>query len=275
MLNGLTRLSDKDFQKLSVLIYSNYGIKMPETKKIMLEGRLRKRLKANNIDSFEEYCEFLFSKEGIRKELIQMIDVVSTNKTDFFREPAHFDFLQSELLPSFLGMPLKIWTSACSTGEEAYSIAISVEECRDLGRIPDYSIYCTDISTQVLDKALLGVYDESRVSNIPINIRRKYFQKNKNKDAQLIRVNPELRNRMTFNRLNLMDISYNVPMGFDVIFCRNVLIYFDKQTQEKVVSNLCRHLKTGGFFFLGHSESISGFDLPLKTIKPTIFQKLE
>lgn len=270
-------MGDKDFEKLSRLIYSDYGIKMPITKKTMLEGRLRKRLHFNNMSSYEEYCDYLFSSEGMEKELIHMIDVVSTNKTDFFREPAHFSYLQEELLPDFKQEnkgPLRIWTAAASTGEEPYTIAITIEEFFKERRAFDYSIYCTDISTQVLQKGVLGIYENQRVANIPIDIKRKYFLKSKDPSNPKVRVIPELRKKCTFDRLNLMDKRYNTPTDYDIIFCRNVLIYFDKPTQEEVINKLCSRLKPGGYLFLGHSESITGIDAPLKTIKPTIYKRV-
>lgn len=278
MNEKLHRMSDTEFNKLSNLIYNNYGIKMPITKKVMLESRLRKRLKANNMESFKEYVAFLFSDEGIQNELVNMIDVVSTNKTDFYREPAHFDFMTNHVLPKFLaeksGKPLKIWSSASSTGEEAYTIAMVIEEFLKGKKSFDYTIHCTDISTQVLKQAVDGIYKLDRIERIPLNIKRKYFLKSKDKLRPTVRVIPELRKKLTFDRLNLIDDAYKVPYDFDIIFCRNVLIYFDKATQEKVINKLCAKLKTGGTFFLGHSESLTGISAPLKPIKPTTFQKI-
>jgi len=273
----LQRMKDKDFKRLSNFIYTNYGIKMPSTKKVMLEGRLRKRLKANNISSYEEYCNHLFSEEGLQNEVIPMIDAVSTNKTDFFREPFHFEFMTSTFLPEFEersnGKPLQVWSAAASSGEEPYSISMIIQDFFERNKTFNYSVYGTDISTSVLKAGSLGVYDESRIEKIPLSTKRKYFLKSKDPLNKTVRIIPELRRKMTFQRLNLMDESYFVPHDFDVIFCRNVLIYFDKETQEKVIQRLCQKLKPGGYFFLGHSESITGMDVPLRTVKPTIFQK--
>jgi len=278
MMGELHRMADADFDKLSSLIYNDYGIKMPKSKKVMLEGRLRKRLKANNLNSFKEYCDFVFSEEGMAREVVHMIDVVSTNKTDFFREWAHFDYMNNYFLPGFSGQnngrPLRIWSSASSTGEEPYTIAFCIEEFNLNKKLFDYSIHCTDISTQVLEKGLNGIYAQERAANIPLALKRKYFLRNKDPKNKTLRIIPEIRKKLTFNRLNLMDDYYKVPHDFDVIFCRNVLIYFDKDKQEKVIRKLCDRLKRGGCFFLGHSESITGMNLPLRTIKPTIFQKI-
>lgn len=277
MKNDLDKMADVDFHKLSNLIYNNYGIKMPITKKVMLESRLRKRLKVNRISTFKEYVEFVFSDKGIQNELVHMIDVVSTNKTDFYREPAHFQFMTDQFLPNFLakksGTPLRIWSSASSTGEEAYTIAMVIEEFLKGKKSFDYSIHCTDISTQVLKKAQEGIYGLERVEKISLSVKRKYFLKSKT-EPPTVRVVPELRKKLTFARLNLMDEAYKTPHDFDLIFCRNVLIYFDKTTQGKVINRLCNRLKKGGVFFLGHSESLTGIDAPLELIKPTTFQKV-
>ena len=271
------RITDTDFYRLSELIYNDYGIQMPITKKIMLESRLRKRLKAIKIDSFEVYVNYIFSPEGVKNELVHMIDAISTNKTDFFREPGHFQFMTETLLPEFQdeksSNALRVWSSAASTGEEAYTIAMVIEEFLKNKRAFDYSIYCTDISTEALKKAVDGIYTYERISNISLDLKRKYFLKSKDKDKPTVRMIPALRKKLSFNRMNLIDDIYRVPYEFDVIFCRNVLIYFDKPTQEKVINKLCKKLKKGGIFFLGHSESLTGMDTPLKTIIPTVFIK--
>ncbi|MDH5603016.1 MAG: protein-glutamate O-methyltransferase [Cyclobacteriaceae bacterium] len=269
-------LADKDFNRLSEFIYSNYGIKMPIQKKVMLEGRLQKRLRALGIKSFSEYCDYVFSKEGQDHEVIHMIDVVSTNKTDFFREPAHFDFMMEHVLPRFKDQSgkLNVWSSACSSGEEPYTIAMVINEFnRKENAFINYDIFCTDISTDILGKAKLAVYKEDRIANIPLELKRRYFLRSKDKQNPSVRVVPELRRKLSFKRLNLMDPYYNVPTKYDIIFCRNVLIYFDFATQEKVINKLCEQLKPGGFFFLGHSESAIGKDVPLKLISPTIFTR--
>lgn len=271
-------LSDTEFYKLSSFIYSNFGIKLPLSKKVLLEGRLQKRLRATNFSTFKEYIDYVFSDAGAG-EIIHMIDEVSTNKTDFFREAAHFDFLKEIVLPEHViendRNPIKIWSSAASSGEEIYTIAITVGEynLRNSPKV-DYSVLGTDISVEILNKAVNAIYLEERVVNIPLEIKRRYFLRSKNKEKRTVKIIPEIRSKTTFQRLNLMDESYSVSDNYDVIFCRNVLIYFDKKTQEDVVRKLCLKLRTGGYFFLGHSESIIGFDLPLKQIKPTIYKKI-
>ena len=272
-------LSDVDFNRLSEFIYTNYGIKLPPVKKIMLQSRLQARLKANDMDSFKVYTDYVLSGKGGEHEIVSMIDLVSTNKTDFYRESAHFDFMKDVILPEhndlFSERMFKVWSSASSSGEEIYTIAIVISEFLEGKRKFDYQILGTDISTRILDKARKAIYGMERVDVIPLAQKRKYLLKSKDTANPQVRIVPALRAHTSFQRLNLMDEVYkDVPSDFDLIFCRNVLIYFDRPTQEKVIQKLCRHLRLGGYFFLGHSESISGYDVPLKQIKPTIFQKI-
>jgi chemotaxis protein methyltransferase CheR len=271
-------LSEKDFQRLSEFIYGNYGIKMPREKRTMLEGRLAKRLRANRMNSFTEYCDYVFSPQGMENELIHMINVVSTNKTDFFREPGHFEFLHDTVLPEYAEegrtKPIRIWSAASSSGEEPYTIAMVISEYNRVAKNPmPFSIFGTDISSDILDRALAGVYKDERIDNIPFSYKKRYFMANKDPMKKLVRVVPELRRTCSFMRLNLMDPTYPVNEQFDMIFCRNVLIYFDRPTQEAVINKLCEHLVPGGYFFLGHSESTMGMDVPLQTIRPSLFKK--
>jgi chemotaxis protein methyltransferase CheR len=270
------RLSDADFRKLSLFITSNYGIKLPPVKKVMVEGRLQKRLKVTGIETFDDYLEFVFSTEG-KSELLEMIDAISTNKTDFFRESSHFDFMMNHLLPEFSksGNRMNIWSAASSSGEEIYSLAIVMEEFNSSQRNKiNYNILGTDISIDILKKAVNAVYAHERIKDLPIPLRNKYFLRSKDRNVNQVRVIPELRSKVHFKRVNLMDADYDVESDYDIIFCRNVLIYFDKETQESVINKLCRKLKVGGYFFLGHSESIIGKNVPLKQLEPTIYKRV-
>lgn len=271
------RLSDKEFNILSEYIQREFGIKMPIEKKVMLEGRLQKRLRAREIESFKEYCDYLFSEKGMNEEVFGFINVVSTNKTEFFREPAQFEFLKTSLQSQIKEnqyQPLKIWSAACSSGEEPYTIAMVILEQGDANMIPNYSILATDISTEMLNKAKKAIYKYDSVSNIPLEIKRKYLLKSKDTDNAMVRIVPEIRNKIRFDSLNLMSDRYNVPKDLDMIFCRNVLIYFEFEIQAKVIKRLCEHLKKGGYLFLGHSESIINLDVPLKQIQPSVFRKV-
>jgi chemotaxis protein methyltransferase CheR len=272
------KLNDEEFKKLSEFIYIEYGIRMPPVKKIMLQSRLQKRLRELGITSFKEYVNYVFSKEGQDNEVIHMIDVVSTNKTDFFREPIHFDYLANNVVPGFVEStqgrrPMKVWSAGCSSGEEPYTIAIILSECKEKIHAFDFTIFGTDISSRILNSAHTAIYKENRVDEIPLAYKRKYFLKSKDRTNPTVRIISELRNKASFARLNFMDNSYNIHETFDVIFCRNVLIYFDREAQEKVINKLCSKLLPGGYFFLGHSESITSMKVPLKQIKPTIFIK--
>ncbi len=271
-------LSDEDFDKMGTLIFKMAGIKMPPSKKIMVQARLKKRLRALNMNSFAEYVKYVFSKEGMDMELIHILDVISTNKTDFFREPIHFNFLSDQVLPQFMELhqsgSFKVWSAGCSSGEEVYTLAMVLSEFSLVQPSFDYSILGTDISTAILAMATNGVYTESRLKPaVPDYLIRRYFMKSKDAAQKTYRVVPEIRQKTRFNRVNFMDDSYPVGEKFDAIFCRNVLIYFDRENQEKVVQKLCNYLKPGGYFFHGHSESLIGMNLPLKNVKPTIFRK--
>ncbi len=273
------KMDDNDFSRLSEFVFTQSGIKMPPVKKIMLQSRLQKRLRELKITSFKEYANYVFSKEGQKNEIIHMLDVVSTNKTDFFREPVHFDFLNSHILPEFVQKQLathkmKIWSAGCSSGEEPYTIAITLNEFKNNNQRFDYSITGTDISTQILQKAASAIYKEERIENIPLDLKKKYFLRSKDKEKKTVLVVKDLRKNVSYNRLNFMSDVYNLIDSFDVIFCRNVLIYFNRETQEQVINKLCLKLKKGGYLFIGHSESILGMSLPLEQIKPTIFRRI-
>ena len=271
-------LTEKDFGAFSKFIYSEYGIKMPPVKRIMLQGRLLRRIRELKMNSYSEYKDYFFSKEGQEKELLHFLNVVTTNKTDFFRESVHFIFLNENVLPNYIenknNAIFKVWSAGCSSGEEPYTISIVLNDFALNRPNFKFSILGTDISTQMLERAAKGVYQASRVESIPYELKRRYFLKSKDTSNPTVRVSPQLQKNLSLNYLNLMDSVYGVNDQFDVIFCRNVLIYFDRNTQEKVINKLCYHLKKGGHFFIGHSESLSGMNVPLKHIKPTIFEKL-
>lgn len=270
-------LSEKDFNVFSKYIYSEFGIKMPPVKRVMLQGRLLKRIRDLKFKTYSEYKDYFFSDEGQEKELLHFLSVVTTNKTDFFREPGHFIFLNENVLPEFQNSspnrPLKVWSAGCSSGEEPYTISIVLNEYRRLNPPLRFEILGTDISANVLEKASRGVYPMNKVEVISLDLKRRYFLKSKDTVNPTVRVKPILQSGLTLRYLNLIDPFYDIQDKFDVIFCRNVLIYFDRETQEKVIRKLCSHLKPGGYFFIGHSESLSGMNLPLEHIKPTIFKK--
>jgi chemotaxis protein methyltransferase CheR len=269
------------FDRLSKFIHAESGIKMPRTKKTMLEARLAKRIRTIGVKGFTEYCDYLFSPAGISNELVHMIDVVTTNKTDFFREPQHFEYLIRYVLPQLvctkgigIRRPFMIWSAACSSGEEPYTLSMVLDQfsCKTKGF--SYQILGTDISTKVLETARDGIYEENRVEQIPMELRRRYLMYSKDKSKGLVRIVPELRAQVRFKRLNFMDEDFGIREKMDVIFCRNVLIYFDRATQEMVINRLCGHLHPGGYLFTGHSETINGMNVPLRAEMNTISRRL-
>jgi len=270
-------LQPREFRTISELVQTRCGIKMPPTKKTMLESRLMKRLRALGMESFKCYCEYLHSPEGMSEELVHMIDAVTTNKTDFFREPDHFHFLLGRVLPEMRAhghrRELGVWSAGCSTGEEPYSLAMALGEYEVRNPGTGFSILGTDVSTSVLEKASAGVYDMERTAPIPAELLKKYFLKSKDPGKGLVIVTPALRSKVRFRRVNFMEDEFGFRDSFDVIFCRNVLIYFDKRTQEAIINRLCRRLRPGGYMFIGHSETLNGLDTPLSLVASTVYRK--
>jgi chemotaxis protein methyltransferase CheR len=273
-------LNDKVFNRFSNFIYDEVGIKLPLAKKTMLEARLNKRLKVLGFRSFEEYADYVFSEAGRNDELVNLIDVVTTNKTDFFREPAHFEYLVKSAIPSLIdarnvgfASPFKIWSAGCSTGEEPYTMSMVLSEFAASQPGFKASILATDISTVVLSKAKNAVYAEDRVDTIPLQLKKKYLLKSKDKAKSLVRMSPTLRSMIQFRRLNFME-DFGMHEHMDVIFCRNVIIYFDKPTQERLLNRFCKQLVKGGYLFLGHSETLSGLNVPLTPVASTVYRKL-
>ncbi|AZS20748.1 protein-glutamate O-methyltransferase CheR [Caulobacter sp. FWC26] len=269
-------LSAKNFDRLAVFIHDYSGIKMPGNKKTMLEGRLRRRMRVHGYDNVNDYCRFLFEEHGLDTETVHLIDAVTTNKTEFFREPVHFTYLQEALLPRLAKAgrrEIKVWSAAASTGAEPYTLAMVLDAfCREQRGL-DYAIFATDICTEVLSQALDGRYPASMIDPVPVAFRRRYVRQSRDASRHEVRIAPSLREKVLFGRLNLMEEDYPLDQDMDIIFCRNILIYFDKATQAKVLSRLCRHLRPNGHLFLGHSESIVGLDLPVRQVANTVFQR--
>ncbi|HYF69521.1 MAG TPA: protein-glutamate O-methyltransferase CheR [Ohtaekwangia sp.] len=273
------KLSMDDFLQVSAFIEEHYGIQLPITKLKMVEARLQKRLKALNVNSFTTYFDYVFSESGFA-EYKNMIDLITTNKTDFFRETAHFEFLTQEVFPEILKRkaaddPIRIWSAASSSGEEVYSTLITLEEffLKTFKKHP-YKILGTDLSEQVLKQAVTAVYDEDRIEALPLHLKKRYFQRNKNKDNALARIKPDYLKHVEFKRLNLLKAFVGIEHNYDIIFCRNVLIYFNRVVQETVITKLVAHLSPGGYLLIGHAESITNMKLPLAQVRPTMYKKL-
>ena len=274
-------MSKADYSRLSNLIQTHCGIRLPPAKKTMLEGRLRKRLNALGMNSFSAYCDYIFSPEGAESEHVYMFNAVTTNKTDFFRESDHFDFLTGKVLPELLdtyGLGarrcLNVWSAGCSTGEEPYTLAMVLSEFAQKRQPFRFSILATDISTRALEHAASGIYECEKVEPIAKPLRKKYLMRSKDKNRGLVRIVPELRTTVRFERLNLMVENYGIGEVMGVIFCRNVIIYFDRPTQERLLRRLSSHLMRGGYLFMGHSESLHRMDLPFTPIATTIYRKV-
>ncbi len=270
-------ISDRQFKKLSAFIEKELGIRMPDTKRVMLESRLQKRLRALRIPTFDEYIDRVFSGDDL--ELIQMIDVVTTNKTDFFREPDHFDILTSRLLPGTMGHNpgrklYSFWSAGCATGEEPYTLAMVLAEFSIAHPGFDYRIMASDISTHALETAMAGVYHSDRVVPVPLSYKKKYLLRNRDPGKSEVRIKKELRDKIEFIRVNFMDERFPFEGKFDIVFCRNVIIYFDRPTQERILGTICTYVRQGGNLILGHSETLTGMGLPLRSIAPTVYERV-
>ncbi len=282
MIDSLSQtktLSQSEFKIISDYIQQNVGIQMPESKKIMVQSRLMHRLRTLKLSNYSEYIDYVFNKDKSGNELTIMIDSLTTNKTEFFREADHFSFMTDSVLPDMINKgrrSIKLWSAGCSSGEEPYTLSIVLKEFMRThpGTLSGFDLLATDISTKVLDKAVNGIYDLEETDGMSYEMKKRYFLKSRNPEEKLVRVKPEIRSCVTFRQLNFMDSSYPVSDVFNIIFCRNVLIYFDKPTQENIISKFLRHLEIGGYLFLGHSETIFGMDLPLETVAPTVYKKI-
>lgn len=272
--------SEKDFIRFSRMIYEQCGIHLKPHKKNMLEARLRKRLRQLDMDDFAAYADFVFSREGQERELVHLLDEVTTNKTDFFREQAHFEFLLNSGLEQLVRSwgvgtqrPLRAWSAGCSSGEEPYTLAMVLAEFAAGQEAFDYSILATDISTRILERGQRAVYAEEKVAPVPEALRRRYLLRSKDRERRQVRVVPGLRARVHFRRLNFMDTDWGLQEPVDLLFCRNVMIYFDRETQLALLRRFCRVLPAGRYLFLGHSESLHGLGLPLTQLAPAIYRR--
>lgn len=278
MSNLNNDLSKRDYARLRDLVHQQTGIVLGLEKRTMLEGRIRRRLRELSLSSFGAYCDYLFSHQGLKDEMVPFIDVVTTNKTDFFREPRHFEFLASKALPdlsvgSLAGRPLSIWSAGCSTGEEPYTLAMVLSEYARSEADFRFRILATDVSTIVLRKAALGIYTNGEVEPVPPALRKKYLMRGREPGSTRVRIIAGLRRLVDFQRLNFMERDYGLGKKFHAIFCRNVLIYFDRPTQEQILQKLCLHLLPGGYLFVGHAETLHEMDLPLVPVAPALYKR--
>lgn len=274
------RMDDESFHRLTTYITHEYGITLPPAKKSMLESRLNKKVKSLGMDSYGQFLDFLFSEAGRRTELFSVVDLITTNKTEFYREPVHFQYLRDFFLADYQRNGSRqnpaIWSAGCSTGEEPYTLMIELEEFKKRSPSFSYTLTASDVSLRVIQSAYHGIYHKDRIAPVPIELKRVYFLRSKANDSNLVRVKPEFRKKIAYRRINLVDnASYGMTgESQDIIFCRNVLIYFNKPTQEKVIRKFVATLRPGGLLFLGHSESLLGMNVPMRQLRPTIYQRI-
>jgi chemotaxis protein methyltransferase CheR len=267
-------LGDRDLAFVVKLVYQRAGIRLHDGKRELVAARLQKRLRHHGLGSYQEYLELL-QQDGSGDEMVAFLDALATNHTYFFREEQHFDFVRSTLVPELLARPgrgcLEGWSAACSSGEEPYTLAMTLAEA-----LPDgpegFRLFASDLSTKVLATARAGVYKMERVKDLPLHVLRRHFERGTGAQAGLARVVQPLRQRVEFAQLNLLEIG-DLNRRFDVIFCRNVMIYFDRAVQQRVVTMLERHLRPGAYMFISHSESLNGITHGLRWVAPAVYQR--
>jgi chemotaxis protein methyltransferase CheR len=273
-------IRDSDYEFIRQLVYRRSRINLGPDKRELVVARLNKRLRATKIPTIGDYCHYL-KDQSDEEELCNLIDVISTNHTYFFREAEHFEFLRSHILADMVRRHtsehwpcFNAWSAACSSGEEPYSIAITVAEFFQKNQVTwPWRIEATDISHRVLQRARTGVYREDAIAKVPREIFSTHFQKGYGPQAGNYRIKPQLADMVTFRQLNLLENEPPVGDPFHVIFCRNVMIYFDHPTQEELVHRLARRLVPGGYLLVGHSESLTAIQHGLEVVRPAIYRR--
>ena len=271
-------LTEEDFQMISDIVYKHCRINLHTGKKELVRARLAKKIRQGNFNNFQEYLNYVF-EDKTGREFSNLIDLLSTNLTSFFREKKHFEFLHDKFLPAIIerkkknkDFRIRVWSAGCSSGEEVYSIAITLKDALEKHGQWDVKILGTDISTRMLETARKGYYDQVRVSTVPIQQRNKYLIPSNNNHSKGFEVSKALRDIVIFRHLNLME-SWPIKGPLDLIFCRNVMIYFDKPTQQNLINRYWDMLDSGAVLFTGHSESLTGIKHMYKYVQPTIYMK--
>ena len=266
----IPKLKPAEFEEIRTFAKQRFGLDLRRGKEDLVSARLARAMRQGRYASFRDYLDHVHS-DATGESLIALINALTTNHTSFYREPQHFEFLVKTAIAHLQpGSDLRIWSAACSTGEEPYSIVCSIAQAWN-GRIHNLRLLATDISTRVLDVAKAAEYPEASLAGSPSSWRTSCFTSNPQRDGN-VRVRPELARVVSFRRLNLMD-PFPFKDRFQVIFCRNVMIYFDKPTQERLVCRLAEHLEPDGYLFVGHSESLAGVNHPLTYIRPAVYRK--
>ncbi|MBW2107143.1 MAG: protein-glutamate O-methyltransferase CheR [Deltaproteobacteria bacterium] len=273
-------MTDAEFTRFSRFIHDQCGITLPPAKKAMLASRLQKRLRALGLTSYAQYYDYVFRPPGNPDECTKMIDAVTTNRTEFFREPHHFEYLRSQALPSLLkhrrpgtGQTIRLWSAGCSSGEEPYSLAITMAAFISERPGLEFSILATDLSATMIAMGQRAVYGEEKIRSVPFQLRKNYVMRGVGSQKGYYRIVPELRRRVQFKRLNLMDPNLDTGSVMDIVFCRNVIIYFDRETQQRLFKKIFDRLASGGFLFIGHAETLDGINNNFVRVAPTIYRK--
>lgn len=270
--SGVPVLKPGEFDKISQLAYKHFGVDLREGKQALVEARIGKKLRELNMPSFQVYYDYV-TNDSTGNALQTMVDVLTTNHTSFFREPRHFDLLRDTIFPALQARPqINIWSAACSSGEEPYTIAMTLLEANRDAALAKVKIRASDISNRVLEMARSGIYPAERINKLPHELLHRYMLKGQRSAANNFRFKPEVRNMISFERINLME-PLNAEYRCSVIFCRNIMIYFDKPTQESLVKRLSQNLEEGGYLFIGHSESLNAIQHGLDYVSPATYRK--
>lgn len=276
---AILTITDKEFSHFRDLILATAGISLNNTKRDLVCARLSRRLRALGLRSFSQYHDYLQNHDDQGQEILKMINCITTNKTDFFRENLHFQFLTEQIVPQIrrcaargAERKIRVWSAGCSTGDEAYSIAITLREALDAETGWNVKILASDIDTDALATACCGIYSASRLEPVPLKLRWRYFLLNSEGRERQWTVKPELRDLVVFRRINLIETAWPIPTRFDVIFCRNVGIYFNRETQQRLFERLAGYLSSDGYLIVGHSENLQWLGHLFEPIRGTIYR---
>lgn len=272
-------ISAQEYDRLRQTVLDAAGIALGEGKRSLVIARLRQRVRALGLHDFTAYCDYLARQDADGAERQRLLNCITTNQTDFFREPHHFEFLQRELVPAWRARAerggsrrLRVWSAGCSTGEEPYSVAMTLLEALGEPLRWDLRILATDIDTDVLDTARTGIYPRERIAAVTPEQQRRFFLRGRGAWDGSVRVRPVLQSLVTFRQLNLVAPRWPMTKPFDLILCRNVVIYFDRTAQRDVCARLAGQLAADGHLLIGHSESLTDLHDVVQTVAPTIYR---
>ncbi len=272
LVESVPAITDRELQAIVRLVYEKSGITLHDGKRALITARLQKRLRTGGFPSFGEYLRYVEADRS-GQELVTLLDAIATNHTSFFREAQHFALVKERVVPEWRARKraaLEIWSAACSTGEEPYTLVMTLADTLAAGELDRVRVLASDLSTKALARARAAVYPMEKVEELPIDVLRRHFEKGLGPQAGTARVQAPVRKPVEFQQLNLLEIG-DLGRRFDVIFCRNVMIYFDKPVQQRVVSMLERHLIPGGYLFISHSESLNGISHGLRWVAPAVY----